>query len=508
MQSLMRLTAWGGLAALLVSGLGRPAQAAYTKLYSFSNSTGVSQKSVKATTNGLESITAHTSTPSGWSPVKTGTAVISGAYNTTLTFGSTSVATPVGGSVTVGWTTADTSCRLRDLRWGGGQVVVPTQLGGVPGGGMVFYDYPDSGCLTVVVSNDTPEPLSLSGVEYGIVNEALAVEDLAGLVGAGAFVELRVAAIDHDIDTLRAEVAYYGSLGALPSPSVRSLVAKLDRAAAYKHEGLDAYLGGNQAQALVLWDKAAKQITNFISEVTAAKQKGNLAASLYTRWVVDGGGEITTAPEIRDALLALPNGPPLQSFPPLPAGTPLPSYAGLDPANYQPWPVTGLQPGEYTAFVVCGMNLGSGFIMGGSVVDASGFDWLDWVEQGVAEPFTPDTQPPVIISASATPAYLWSPDHTLRPIALEVTVEDDTYAVWYVAGVASNQPENGTGDGDYAPDWWVDPDDPQSLWLRAERSGSDPTETRWYTITLQAIDTGGNLSAPYELLIPVSHDQG
>jgi hypothetical protein len=318
---------------------------------------------------------------------------------------------------------------------------------------------------------------------------------------------MRVAEIDEDIAVLRAEVVAHGAAGELPSPSVRSLTGKLDKAVAYKESGLSAYLAENTASALSLWQKAAAQITNFISEITNGSTKGNIPQYLYVRWIVNGG-EITTAPEIRTALLALPNGPSLQSFPPLPAGIPLPSYAGLDPANYQPWPATELAPGQYTAFVVCGIDLGSGFIMGGSVMGTTGTNYLDWVEQGVAEPLTPDSQPPVISNVSATPAYLWSPDHTMRQITLDVTVTDDTFAVWYVASVASNQPENGGGDGDYAPDWWINPENPQEVWLRSERSGSDPTQTRWYTITLQAIDTGGNLSEPYGLVVPVDHDSG
>ena len=146
--------------------------------------------------------------------------------------------------------------------------------------------------------------------------------------------------------------------------------------------------------------------------------------------------------------------------------------------------------------------------MGGSVVDEGGEVVLEWMEQSVAEPTVIDTQPPVITSASANPAFLWPPGHAMIEMALDVTIEDDSYAAWYIADVESNQPELGTGDGDHAPDWWIDPDDPQSVWLRAERSGNDPTEIRLYTITLMAIDTAGNLSAPYELVVPVNHDQG
>jgi len=46
------------------------------------------------------------------------------------------------------------------------------------------------------------------------------------------------------------------------------------------------------------------------------------------------------------------------------------------------------------------------------------------------------------------------------------------------------------------------------VWLRSERSGNDPTGVRLYTITLMAIDMAGNLSEPYELVVPVDHDMG
>jgi len=319
---------------------------------------------------------------------------------------------------------------------------------------MVFYNYPDPGCLTVVITNDLgdlgdPDPvIDLADVEFGVSGVELTLEELDSVLGSG-FVELRVAAIDEDIDVMLAEIAYHDSLGELASPSGNSLTRKLERAASYKHEGLDEYLAGDLGKALFAWDKAAHQVENFVSEVTASAQKGNLSLALYERWVVDGGGEIAPAPEIMEALLALPEGEVLQSLAPLPQGTPLPAYPGLDPGGYVLWPVTELYPGEYTAFVVCNLDLGAGFIMGGSVLDAGGNVVLDWLEQSVAEPGVIDVEPPEI---TVTPVNLWPPDHRLVDMALDVTVEDASDAVWYVAGVASNQPELGTGDGDSAPD--------------------------------------------------------
>jgi len=353
---------------------------------------------------------------------------------------------------------------------------------------------------------DAAPVIDLSEVGFAVAGQELTLEELAELSGAG-FVELRVAAIDEDIDAILDEIAYYDSLGLVPQPSGNSMTKKMQRAADYKHDGLDAYLAGDLDKALFAWDKAAHQVENFIAQVTSLSDSGNLPVDLYQRWVVGGEG-VTPAPEIMEALLALPEGEALQSLTPLPEGTPLPSYAGLDPDGYVQWPVTELYPGEFTAFVLCNVDLGSGFIMGGFIEDGDGNVVLEWLEQSVAEPEVIDTQPPDITSATATPAYLWSPDHSMVQIALDVRVEDDSYATWYVAGVTSNQPENGTGDGDYYPDWVLDPNDPQSLWLRSERSGSHPEAVRTYTVTLMAVDMAGNLSEPYELYIRVDHDQG
>ena len=59
-----------------------------------------------------------------------------------------------------------------------------------------------------------------------------------------------------------------------------------------------------------------------------------------------------------------------------------------------------------------------------------------------------------------------------------------------VLTVTSDEPMDGTGDGDTGPDWEVINN--QSVKLRAERSGSG--DGRVYTITITATDAAGNTS--------------
>ena len=139
---------------------------------------------------------------------------------------------------------------------------------------------------------------------------------------------------------------------------------------------------------------------------------------------------------------------------------------------------------------------------------------LTWVEQGVAEAWVPDTVPPEI-AASIGPIPFWPPDHEMIQMILDVTVKDkidsddlNVYsgsAAWYVHSVSSNQPELGTGDGDYAPDWILPEDDVQSLWLRRERAGN--LDTRVYTVTLKALDMAGN-ETTVDVDVRVEHDEG
>ena len=101
-----------------------------------------------------------------------------------------------------------------------------------------------------------------------------------------------------------------------------------------------------------------------------------------------------------------------------------------------------------------------------------------------------DTTPPEVTSITATPGVLWPPNHQMVDVVVTVTLVDavDPAPTVQIISVTSNQPINGTGDGDVAPDWEIT--GPLTLQLRAERAGS---AERIYTITVQTQDANGNI---------------
>lgn len=102
-----------------------------------------------------------------------------------------------------------------------------------------------------------------------------------------------------------------------------------------------------------------------------------------------------------------------------------------------------------------------------------------------------DTTAPIIILVKPSHVALWPPDHKMVPISVTVVAIDavDLDPTTVITSVSSNQPVNGTGDGDTAPDWEIT--GPLTLDLRAERAG---TQDRIYTITVETTDASGNTS--------------
>jgi hypothetical protein len=116
-----------------------------------------------------------------------------------------------------------------------------------------------------------------------------------------------------------------------------------------------------------------------------------------------------------------------------------------------------------------------------------------------------DTLPPAIGRVSAVPDRLWPPNHEMQTVTVEVAATDvcDAAVSCSVVGVASNEPEDGLGDGDTPYD--VEIVDAGTVRLRAERSG--PGAGRVYTITVECADgTRGNTTRATATVV-VAHDQ-
>jgi subtilisin-like proprotein convertase family protein len=103
-----------------------------------------------------------------------------------------------------------------------------------------------------------------------------------------------------------------------------------------------------------------------------------------------------------------------------------------------------------------------------------------------------DTEGPVISGASASPSTLWPPNRKMRNVTVDYSAADSCTAPGAISctvfGVTSNEPVNGTDDGDTAPDWEIVNN--HFVRLRAERSGIGTG--RIYTITIRCTDAAGN----------------
>jgi photosystem II stability/assembly factor-like uncharacterized protein len=98
-----------------------------------------------------------------------------------------------------------------------------------------------------------------------------------------------------------------------------------------------------------------------------------------------------------------------------------------------------------------------------------------------------DTEAPVVSAATVDKSTLWPPQHQMVPVTVNYTATDNC-SVTCTLSVASNEPINGLGDGDAAPDWVIV--DAHHVMLRAERSGTGSGRT--YTITVTCTDPAGN----------------
>ncbi|MFN2400473.1 MAG: hypothetical protein ABR543_17825 [Gemmatimonadaceae bacterium] len=117
---------------------------------------------------------------------------------------------------------------------------------------------------------------------------------------------------------------------------------------------------------------------------------------------------------------------------------------------------------------------------------------------------SPDQTPPTITSLAASPNVLWPPNHKFVSVRVALAATDNCTPapVCAISGVTSNEPVNGLGDGNTAPDWLIT--GAISVLLRAERSGRGTG--RVYTIAVSCRDAAGN-TANGTTTVLVPHDQ-
>jgi len=139
--------------------------------------------------------------------------------------------------------------------------------------------------------------------------------------------------------------------------------------------------------------------------------------------------------------------------------------------------------------VLCTPATGSTFPLGLTTVSCSAKDAHNNTATGAFTVTVVDTTPPTIVKITASPTNLWPPNHNLEPITINVVATDlvDPAPVSHIISVSSNQPANGTGDGNTSPDWVIT--GPLSLQVRSERAGGSE---RIYTITIETTDASGN----------------
>jgi len=115
-----------------------------------------------------------------------------------------------------------------------------------------------------------------------------------------------------------------------------------------------------------------------------------------------------------------------------------------------------------------------------------------------------DVEPPVLKDVNVSTKILWPPNHKMKDIKVDYTATDNCPGViTSKLSVSSNQPLNGTGDGNTDADWTIV--DEHNVKLRAERAGNGGC--RIYSIKITSTDQHGN-SRDSIITVIVPHDMG
>jgi subtilisin-like proprotein convertase family protein len=116
-----------------------------------------------------------------------------------------------------------------------------------------------------------------------------------------------------------------------------------------------------------------------------------------------------------------------------------------------------------------------------------------------ADPLCAAVPAPTLSAVTATPTTLWPPNHDMHEVTVAYDVSDCASCT---LNVTSNEPENGLGDGDTAPD--VEVLDAHRVRLRAERAATG--NGRVYTIRVRCRNGAGVVEKSVD--VAVDHNGG
>jgi hypothetical protein len=163
--------------------------------------------------------------------------------------------------------------------------------------------------------------------------------------------------------------------------------------------------------------------------------------------------------------------------------------AGADCAAVVTWNASATDCSPVT--VVSEPPSGSVFPLGTTHVTVAATDAAGNRTSGGFDVTVVDVDAPAISGVSASPAVLWPANHKLADVTIAYTTAENCAAGTCTVSVASNEPVNGTDDGDTAPDWVIV--GPHAVRLRAERAGTG--SGRVYTVTVSCTDAAGNVAS-------------
>ncbi|MEO6403989.1 MAG: SBBP repeat-containing protein [Ferruginibacter sp.] len=154
-----------------------------------------------------------------------------------------------------------------------------------------------------------------------------------------------------------------------------------------------------------------------------------------------------------------------------------------------------------------GLSLSANFLPGTTTITWTAVDASGNSATCIQTITVVDDQFPVITGEAASTVILSPPNHLMRDVAISYTATDNCPNVVTTLSITSNEPINGTGDGDTDPDYIVV--DNHNVKLRAERAANGTG--RIYIITIRAVDSYGNVTlktvevrVPHDIKIPNS----